>query len=326
MRARLVARCRKTVVLAAGILLLTTAQSWALAQDKAAAPAPSSAPSPATKTASSKSANVKNGDIAALDVAADTLTLRERTGSPTVYVLTLKTHYTRNRRAAQRSDFKVGDPVVLHFRRSRTDGALLVSELDDLASWTWLSALRKATTPAVVKVITGDTLSVAIGTESLPFDYTVSEKTRWEKAGKEVDGAAFKPGDHVYVVPRTLPSGSIMAKAVADSLTGAAQEKERLALSVHGTVTQVDMAAHKCVLKTVTGDTRSLAFNDDTEMVVNGKSVPLANLKAGMHVAARIRHEAGGDEVAWRITVESPRKSTVPKKRAPAAKGAVTNH
>jgi hypothetical protein len=190
----------------------------------------------------------------------------------------------------------------------------------------WLSGLRKNTTLAVIKVVTDDTLSVTVGADNLPFDYTISDKTRWAKAGKEVDGTAFKPGDHVYVVPRSLPSGSIMAKAVADTPSGAVQEKERLALSVHGTVTSVDMAAHKCVLKTVAGDTRNLAFSDETEMVMSGKTVPLTNLKSGLHVAARIRHEAGGDEVVWRITVESLRKPTAPKKRAPAGKGVVTAH
>ena len=114
-----------------------------------------------------------------------------------------------------------------------------------------------------------------------------------------------------------------MARAVSDTSSGAAQEKERLALSVHGTIASVDPAAHKCVMKTVTGDTRSLAYNDETEMVLNGKSIPLSSLKSGLHVAARLRHEAGGDEVAWRITVESARKPAAPKKKAPVAKGAV---
>ena len=315
-----------TVVLSGAVILSISPTLTARAQDKPLAPDGPAATAQRGKAPSSKSPNVKNGDIVAFDAAADTLMLRDHAGKSAVYVVTPKTHYNRNRHATQRSDFKIGDSVVLHFRKSRTDGALLVSELDDPASWTWISGLRKTTTAAVVKVITDDTLSVTVGSDNLPLDYTISDKTRWDKAGKEVDASAFKPGDHVYVVPRSLPSGSIMARAVADSTSGAAQEKERLALSVHGTITSIDMAAHKCVLKTVAGDTRTLAFSDALEIVASGKTLPQTALKSGLHVAARIRHEAGGDEVIWRITIESLRKPSVPKKRAPAGKGVVTAH
>jgi hypothetical protein len=315
-----------------GALLLAAALAICLgipasAQEKAAAQdSPAPAASTARKASASKSPNVRSGEIAALDASGESLTVRDRTGKSSMYVLGEKTRYNRNRRPAQRSDFKVKDSVVLHFRRSRTDGAMLVSELDDPASWMWLAEIRKATTPAVVKLITDDTLSVTIGPESIPLDYTISEKTRWEKAGKEVEAAAFKPGDHVYVVPRSLPSGSVMARAVADSTGGAAQEKERLATSVHGTVAGIDTAAHKLTLRTLAGDTRNFAFDDETELVASGKQQPIGTLKAGAHVAVRVRHEAGGEELVWRITIETGRKSTSTRKRVSTPKGAATAH
>ena len=292
------------------------------APPKTAAPhAATEAPGPAAK-----SSNVRSGEISVIDAAADTVTLRERAGKTGLYSLTPKSHYTRNRHAAQLADFKAGDAVVLHFRRSRSDGALLVTELDDSASWMWLSGLRKNTTAAVVRLITEDTLSVVLGTDKLAFDYTVSDKTRWAKGGKEADAAAFKVGDHVFVVPRSLPSGAVMARAVSDSMTGAAQEKERLAPSVHGAVVSADLSAHKLVLKTLAGDTRSLAFSDETEVVSGGKPAPLTILRPGLRVVARVRHEAGGDETVWRVTVETSRKLPSVKKRPPAGKGAVTVH
>jgi len=277
------------------------------------------------KPAASKSPNVKSGVIATFDASGETLTLRTAAATPEVYVVTAKTHYNRSRRVASRTDFKPGDSVVLHFRRSRSDGALLVTELDDAASWNWISTVRKTTTAATVKEIAENTLSVTVGADNVPLEYTISDKTRWEKAGKEVDAAAFKPGDHVFVVPRSLPSGAIMARAVADSTAGAAEEKERLATSVHGVISSVDMAAHKVVLKTAAGDTRNLAFNEETELIVAGKSQPQSGLKAGLRVAARIRHEAG-DEVTWRFTVETQRKPTVTRKKTPVPKGAAAPH
>jgi len=303
--------------------LLVLACHCASGQDAAVPPDKSVTSAPAKRaTAASKSPNVKNGEISVIDAAADTLTLRDRTGKPAVYVLTDKTHYTKNRRPAERASFKVGDTVVLHFRKSRTDGALLVTELDDAASWAWLTEMRKTTTPATITLITDNTLSVTVGQDSLPFDYTISDKTRWEKAGKEVEAAAFKSGDKVFVVPRSLPSGSVMARAVADSTSGAVQEKERLATSVHGVIVSVDLAGHLVVVKTVAGDTRNFAISDDTEVVVSSKNMPLATLKQGLHVVVRVKHEAG-DEVAWRFTVESGKRTSTVRKRTSTSKGAV---
>jgi len=186
----------------------------------------------------------------------------------------------------------------------------------------WLAAMRKTTTAAIVKLITDDTLSVTIGPENIPLDYTISEKTRWEKGGKEVDSTAFKPAERVFVVPRSLPSGSIMARAVADTTAGAAQEKERMAASVHGTILKVEMAAHKLTVKTAAADTRNLAFTDETEVVLAGKNVPLATLKTGLHISARVRHEPGGDEEAWRITIETSRRPSTAKKTPATSAGA----
>jgi hypothetical protein len=323
---------RLTLCRLAAVFALTAATAISLptgaqtAETTPKATPAATATAPARKAVASKSANVKNGVISALDTTAETLTLRERTGKTEVYVLTAKTHFNRNRHPAQLSDFKIGDSSVLHFRKSRTDGALLVTELDDSTSWTWLGEMRKTTTAAVIKEITEDTLSVTVGAESVAMDYSISDKTRWEKAGKEVEAAAFKSGDRVFVVPRSLPSGGIMARAVADSTAGAAQEKERLATSVHGTITAVDSAAHKLTLATTAGDTRSLAYTDETEVVLAGKPLTLASLKTGQHAAARVRHEAGGDEVVWRITIETGRKSAVAKKRPTTGKGVVTGH
>ena len=151
MQSLLIARRAAAILVAlpTAILLTPLALPAANAQVPTAAPAASSGAAQTGKTSASKSANVKNGEIAAFDAAGDALTLRDHAGKSAVYVVTPKTHYNRNRRVAQRTDFKTGDLVVLHFRRSRTDGALLVSELDDPASWTWISALRKSTTAAI---------------------------------------------------------------------------------------------------------------------------------------------------------------------------------
>ena len=318
-------QCRiAVVVVSLSAVLLCPPHAGAQTADpnaKPPLPGATAVHSPVRKSTPTKSANVKSGVIAAVDAAAETLTLRERTGKSAVYVLTAKTHFNKGRRAVQAEDFKVGDAAVVHFRKSRTDGALLLTELDDPVSWIWLSELRKTTTAATIKEITEDTLSVTVSADNVPMDYTISDKTRWEKAGKEADPSAFKDGDHVFIVPRSLPSGAVMARAVSDSTQGAAQEKERLAPSVHGTIVTIDPAAHKLVLRTLAGDVRNLAYTDELEIVSNGKQAQIGALRPGLRVVARIRHGAGGDEIVWRFTVDTLKKVPTPKKRAPAAKG-----
>ncbi len=273
-------------------------------------PAPSPPISKKKKASTaSKSANVRNGEITALDTASETLTLKERTGRAETYVFSEKTHFRKLKKPAEIKDFKVGDTAVLHFRRSRTDGAMMLTELDDRLSWDWLAELKKTTLAGTIKAIDEDSLTVSLNKDNIEFDYALSEKTRWERDGKEVAASAFKPGDGVFIVPRALPSGNVMARAVANSSKGAEQEKERTATSVHGVILALDPANFKLTLKTLAGDTRNLALTDETEVKLNSKPILITDLKPGERVSARLKHGDGGDEIAWRITVENGKKS-----------------
>lgn len=282
-------------------------QSSSVKQDPST---PTQLPPRKKKTATaSKSANVRNGEITALDTASETLTLKERTGRAETYVFSEKTHYRKLKKPADIKDFKIGDNAVLHFRRSRTDGAMMLTELDDRISWDWLVDLKKTTLAGTIKAIDEDSITVSLGKDNILFDYALSEKTRWERGGKEVAASAFKPGDAVFIVPRALPSGNVMARAVADSPTGAEQEKERTATSVHGVILSLDPHNFKLILKTLAGDTRNLALTDETEVKLNSKPILITDLKPGERVSARLKHGDGGDEIAWRITVENGKKT-----------------
>ena len=286
--------------------------------------APKSKRKPPSKP--SKSSNVRNGEIVSIDLSAETLVLKERTGRAETYVFTPKTRFHKQKKTVELKDFKAGDPAVVHFRRSRTDGAMMLSEVDDPISWDWLAELKKTTVAATIQTIEEDILTVKLAKDGVEFEYSVSEKTRWEKAGAETSAEQFKAGDKVFVVPRSLPSGGVFARAVADTPGGADQGKERTATSVHGTILALEPAAYKITLKTAAGDTRNFAFNDETEVKKNSKPIPVTTLKPGEHVSARLRHEESGDELAWRITVETGRKTTTKtrkistvKRRAPGS-------
>lgn len=317
---------RQLAAISFAAMLLACSTPAAVAQKASANPGASPADEPRKAVAKARKttaqgANIASGAISTIEAQGDTLTIEERTGKKRAFVLTGRTRFTKAKRAADKGDFKAGDTVIVHYRRSRSDDSLIASDVADAASWSWLTEVRKNTTEAVVVEITDDTLSVTVKPEKTPLEYAVSEKTMWRKAGKEAEAGAFKPGDRVYVVPRSLPSGKIMARAVSDSAAGAAQEKERTAASVRGVLLSVDPAAHRLSMKTAAGDTRSLAYSDETELLQSGKTLPLTKLKPGLAISARLRHEAGDDVVVWRVTIEAARKSAPVKRRPSTKKG-----
>ena len=127
----------------------------------------------------------------------------------------------------------------------------------------------------------------------------------WSKNGKDATAADFKAGDKIYVLPRSLPSGSIMARAITDTPAAATQMKERQSTSVPGVVKSVDPAAYKLILETPTNDTRSLQGSAETEVVQKSRTVGWPALKVGQHVRARLRHDDTGEMVCSRITIET---------------------
>jgi hypothetical protein len=266
------------------------------AGDKAAAPEPT--------RSTTKSASIKTGAIVTLDATGLTLTLRDRSDKTTEYTLTPKTRYLKNKTMVQPDAFKAGDAVTIRLRKIRNQNAYAVFELTDAASGNWLRAIRRDTVPATIKAIEEERLSV-VGADATLFNYVLTEKTRWSKGGKEATARDFKPGNKVYVVPRSLPNGDIMARAVADTPSGAAQMKERTAVTVHGVVQNVDVSAHKFVLATKAGDTRTLHYTDSTEVHQSGKTLPLTALKAGLSVGAHVKHDVDGEDVASRITIDA---------------------
>jgi hypothetical protein len=266
-----------------------------------------------TKSTTSKSPNVKTGEITAVDTKKKTVSIKDSAGMAANYALIEKTHCYKNKREAEPADFKAGDAVVVHIRHSRNGDAQAI-ELTDKTSWDWLDGIRHNVTTAKIKEIEDDALTVTIGAEALPLTFTVSDKTLWNKGGKEAKPADFKAGDNISIVPRSLPSGGIMASVVADNAQGAAIGKERKATSVHGVIQTLDSAMHTLTLKTEAGDTRILTYTETTEVHQNSKTLPLTSLKVGQSVGTRIRHEDDDKEIVWSITIGTAGRSKSTKK------------
>jgi Cu/Ag efflux protein CusF len=265
---------------------------------------------------------VKTGEIAAMDRDAETITLKDKSGKSTDYsFLTDKIKCLKAKRAAKLSDFKPGDTVVIHVRKSRKDNSYSITEIADPASWDWLTEMRRKLTTATITELDEESLAVTVGPDNLPLSYVVSEKTRWMRNGKEATAADFKAGEKVSIVPRALPSGNIMASVVSDTQEGAAQGKERKALSVHGVIKSLDPTAKKITLLTVAKDERTLRMADELEVHSGSKTLPLTALKTGQHINARVRHADMEEDTVYRITLETGSRTTAPKKPAGGTAG-----
>ena len=281
-----------------------------------------SAPKKAARkpTSTSKSANVRRGNIDSIDPTIGKLLLKSAAGKAAEYELTAKTHYWKDRRSVEAGAFKPGEAVVAHLRHSRKTDTMQVIELDDKASWTWLDNMRHQTAPVTVVDVDDDTLTVTVGTDRLPFAYALNANTLWSRGGKSAQPAEFKAGDKVYVVPRALPGGDVQARAVADSTGEATQLKERASTSVHGVIKALDATTHTLTLITATHDTRVLACEAALEVLRGSKPLTWAELKAGQNVTARLRRHGGEAPIIWRITVQSARVKTSSRKRGSGVK------
>lgn len=277
------------------------------AQTSAPGPAAKAVPSP-VKRSSSASVSYKKGEIGEIDAAAGTMTLKNAAGQTTAYALTEKTRCLRKRREARVDDFKPGDRVVLHVRKSRTVVTPIVIELLDPESDQWQRSLRGRLISGTIAEIDEESLVLSVGADKIPF--TVGAKARWVKSGKEASAADFKVGDSVVVSPRTLASGGFGAAVISDNKAGAIQGKERAARTVHGTIASIDAAAHTITLNTTAGDSRTFAFTASTAVGSTKRPLIPASLKVGQAVTVRFRQDEEGKETAWRISLQTPQRKS----------------
>ena len=310
------ARLRPAALSGLSLFSLLLAAPYICAQTSPALP-PSALKKP-VKSAP-KSPNVKSGELVALKADEGTIQIKDKLGKTADYALTEKTRFLKGKREAEASAFKPGEAVVVHIRKARDGGDPQATEVADRASWAWLEDVKRNMTEGVITSLEDEELAVAVGAEKIPIAYKVSEKTTWSRNGKPASAADFKAGDKIVVVPRSLPSGAIMARAVSDTPQAAAQLKERQATSVHGIVKTVDVSAFKLMVETPTSDMRLIQGNAETEVVQKSKALSWTALRPGQHVGARLRHDYAGDAICWRITIETGKavKAIKPKKPLP---------
>ena len=268
----------------------------------------------AAQTSKSISPNVKFGTLVSQDAEAATIVLKPKTGADITYRLTEKTVILQNRKAVESGAFKPGDSIVVRFRKSSVGPANLY-DLTDKPSWEWLSRIRKETTQVILQEIAEDEIKTAESGAEIAF--RITEKTAWSKAGKPCSAEDYKAGEKVYIVPRLLPSGGIMALAVSDSTNSAAILKERSRIYVTGAVKVINSEKRILNLLSVAGDNRELPIADDCVVRKDSKDQPLTAVKPGQTVTLRLGRDEENEQQITRITIQT-KKST----RRPTAKPA----
>src|SRR5688500_10484280 len=265
------------------------------------------------QTSKTTSPNVKFGTLVSLDPEAATLVLKPKTGADITYRLTEKTKILRDRKAVESSAFKAGDSIVVRFRKSSVGPASLY-DLTDRPSWDWLSRIRRETTQVTIQEINEDALEAV--DSGAQIAYRITEKTAWSKTGKPCSAADYKAGEKVYVVPRLLPSGGIMAIAISDSTNSAAILKERSRIYVTGTVKVINPEKRLLNLQSVAGDNRELPIAESCVVRKESKAQPLTAVKPGQTVTVRLARDEENEQHITRITIQT-KKTT--KSRPPAA-------
>ncbi len=260
---------------------------------------------------SARSANIKTGTLVSIDPDGLKITLKTAAGETLSYPLGESSRYYRAKKEADAAAFKPGESVTVKLRKIRNKATFFVFELMDTGSYDWLTDLRKSPKAAVIKDISEDLLTVTI--DGADAAYTVSDKTRWNRSGKEVAASAFKVGDAVTVIPRFLPSGNLMARVVADNLKNAERSKAEGAGILSGAFKSIDAAAHTVTFLLDNGDSRTVPYSAETEVRLRSKPAKITTLRAGQHITVHIQHSEDGKELATRITIEQTRRKPATK-------------
>lgn len=255
---------------------------------------------------SSSGAIIQAGTLVSIDPTNATLILKPRTGPEQTFRYSETTTIYRNKTRASVNEFTSGTPIVVRYRRSSA-GPPNLYDLADSASWEWLDRVRHATTRVTIREITEDYLHVVEGTDQAEIEYRITANTQWSRGGKPVSPGDFKPGERVYVAPRLMARGRILALAVSDSANSANILKERTRPTVTGEVTAVDLAAKMLSLRTVAGDARELALSSDCKVRQSSKDVSPDALRVGQTVTAHLRRNEQGERLVTLITIQAKR-------------------
>lgn len=244
------------------------------------------------------------------------MTLRTASGGSLSFVTAPATLILKAKQAVSISAFASGDAVTVRYRPSATQPYVL-HDLADRASWAWIVRLRTQVTEVTLREVTDADLVAEEGPEAAPVRYRVTATTSWRKSGGPAQPADFATGSRVWVAPRLLPNGRIMAVGVADTRQGAEGLRERSRPTVTGRLTLVDVAARKIAIVSASGEAHEAVWHDAPRVRREGRDVPLGTLAVGQWVTAHLKKDGAGGRLLTLLTIKPKPPTPTSASKAP---------
>jgi hypothetical protein len=231
-------------------------------------------------------------------------------GTETLEVETgFTTRYWRNRRQAQREQFRLGDRVFVRVKADTTPAQL--REIACEASWQWLERIRRETLPATLLKADGKALEVRFDDGS-EFAYRTTASTEFRLRGAKAGLTDLKQGDRIYVKGRGLASLDILAATVSDQpppppavRSGAkAPAPKPVKLAPAGKLKGI-VVSHvrefRMVDLRVEGQTLHITYDGQTKWTLNGFASRPEEVRPDMKATVTYKRDAFGRIIAQKV-------------------------
>jgi Cu/Ag efflux protein CusF len=252
------------------------------------------------------SPNLIRGTLVSTDIQNKKVTL-SISGKENTYGLTDHTQFWRGRKTTQIADFKIGEQVAARFRNN-TNGAPTLYELTDPPGMTWLIHMRRDIIMAKVKEATEKNVKVEEGEDRAEFIYHVGPKSAFYKSGHAAAPTDFKPGDTIWIAPRLLPGGSVMALSASDTENELKTIKNRNKKTLRGVLRIITSGNSPLKILSDDGVESEWPLAENCTVYLKSKSVGITALQTGMRVTLHFIDLPNDAKSIQRITIVNGRK------------------
>lgn len=256
---------------------------------------------------------IREGVLVSYDPHRESIALRQANGLTYCYHVTEQTLYRKDWQPALAQDFATGEKVLLTVRLKRDGTAFEALGLFDPASYRHLQQLAEEPTKIVITEVSagGITGSLALPQPALEAEpsvhYLCDRKTHWIREGKEGSEREFQAGQEVWVSPKGIIGGEVVANAIADKKESLLTAYRVPAINVRGRLISYLPSNGTLQLRTLDGENHTYSFTSPPELLQRAKSISQETLLAAIPnrfpVCVRL-FRTPSSEFVIRITIE----------------------
>ncbi len=254
----------------------------------------------------------RTGSLVSYDPQQETVVLLQQNRITYSYRVTDRTVYKKNRLPAIAQDFVTGEKVVLTIRLNRDATSFEALGVFDPPSYRQLKLQAKQPLPIVLKeILAGSLTGSYTGSErdiqGHELRYLFDNQTHWiakDKVGRAND---FQLGHLVWIAPRSVQGGDVVARVVADREDSLTKAYRVPAQNTRGTLISYLQDTNSLQLRTKDGETHTYHFATPPELFQRAKPISQETLLAAIPnrfpVCVRILRTPSSEFVV-RITIE----------------------